>query len=65
MTTIFSQRRRLSDATVSRMKDTSCTPDTVSYSAGISACSRGKAWVKALELVEEMQEQDLKPDIIT
>ncbi|CAK0822444.1 unnamed protein product, partial [Prorocentrum cordatum] len=37
----------------------------VSYSAGISACERGKQWQRALALLSKMQESRLEPNVIS
>ena len=39
--------------------------DTVTYSALISACLKGRSLPTALQLCEDLPRQDIKPDTIT
>ncbi|CAN0425577.1 unnamed protein product, partial [Ectocarpus sp. 12 AP-2014] len=41
------------------------TPDVVSYSATITACSRAGNWERALGLLEQMREDGLEPNSTT
>ena len=41
------------------------TSDVVSYSAGISACEKGKHWQGALRLLQEMLQRSLTPDVVS
>ena len=40
-------------------------PDVVSYSAGISACEKGKQWQRALSLLSEMQDVKVEPNVLS
>ncbi|CAE6909993.1 unnamed protein product [Symbiodinium sp. CCMP2592] len=42
-----------------------CTVDAALYSAGISACEKGGQWQKALDLLAEMPESGVTPNIIS
>ena len=40
-------------------------PNSVTYSAAISACEKGEQWQQALDLVVTEQSVELLPDVIT
>lgn len=40
-------------------------PNVITYSAAISACEKGQQWERALELLEQMQAQGVRPEAIT
>ncbi|CAK0795675.1 unnamed protein product [Prorocentrum cordatum] len=50
------------------MRGRKLEPDVISYSAGISAfsaCEKGEHWQRALALLSEMWEANLKPNVIS
>ena len=47
------------------MKKNNIAPDTITYSAAISACEKGGQWQEALRLLDEMECKNLLPREIT
>ena len=50
------------------MKDSGITPDTITFSAAISACEKAggnDAMTNALTLLQEMKDSGIKPNTIT
>ncbi|CAK0858993.1 unnamed protein product [Prorocentrum cordatum] len=45
------------------MRDAKLEPDVISYSAGISACTKREQWQRALALLGEMRGAKLEPDV--
>lgn len=41
------------------------TPSVVGYSSAIDACARGGRWKEGVDLLEEMRELGVVPDVIT
>ena len=47
------------------MKEAGIQPNTITYSAAISACEKGNQWKEALALLSKMKQEDIKADTIT
>ena len=40
-------------------------PNTITYSASISACEKGQRWITETILLQEMQQWHVKPNTVT